>query len=219
MSVIAAVAFTGCATTKQTRTAPPRGFLKNYDDLAPGGKGDAKLVFVREGVPWAKYDEILMDPVTLWVDGNDDLANIPPEDIQLLEDYLDEAVRHALKNDYRFVDRADVTTLHLRIAITEARGAHVVANTVSKVIPQLRILTTAGGMATDTQLLVGRTGLEGEILDGVTQERLVAVVDRQAGTKALRGGFGKWSDFQQACDFWAERLRARLAELRATDTP
>ncbi len=36
-----------------------------------------------------------------------------------------------------------------------------------------------------------------------------------AGTANLdgKGGFGKWSDVEQAFDFWAERLRGRLASL------
>jgi len=69
-------------------------------------------------------------------------------------------------------------------------------------------------IASDTQVLVGRAGVEGEILDGVTEERLAAAVDRRAGTKALRGGISTWADVQNAFDFWSERLRTRLAELR-----
>jgi uncharacterized protein DUF3313 len=100
------------------------------------------------------------------------------------------------------------------VAITDAKGARVALNTVSKVVPQLRLLTTVGGLATDTQLLVGRAGVEAEILDGVTDQRLAAAADRRAGTKALRGGVGTWSDVENAFDYWSERLRTRLAELR-----
>jgi hypothetical protein len=39
-------------------------------------------------------------------------------------------------------------------------------------------------------------------------------VDRRAGTKALRGGVSTWADVQNAFDYWSERLRTRLAELR-----
>src|SRR5207247_2105465 len=85
-------------------------------------------------------------------------------------------------------------------------GARVALNTVSKIVPQLRLLTTVGGLATDTQLLVGRAGVEAEILDGVTDERLAAAVDRRAGTKALRGGVSTWSDVENAFDYWSERL-------------
>ncbi len=63
-------------------------------------------------------------------------------------------------------------------------------------------------------MLVGRAGVEAEILDGVTGQRLAAAVDRRAGTKTLRGGVSKWSDVQNAFDYWSEKLRTRLTELR-----
>jgi len=100
------------------------------------------------------------------------------------------------------------------VAITEAKGSRVVVNTVSKIVPQLRVLITVGGLATETQALVGRAGVEAELLDALTHERLGAAVDRRAGTKALRGGFGTWPDVQRSFDYWSERLRTRLAELR-----
>jgi hypothetical protein len=72
--------------------------------------------------------------------------------------------------------------------------------------------------AADTQVLVGRAGVEAEVLDAVTNERLGAALDRRAGTKALRGGVSTWADVQNAFDYWSERLRTRLAELRRQPT-
>ncbi len=57
----------------------------------------------------------------------------------------------------------------------------------------------------------GKAGVEGDITDSLTGVRLMGAVDERQGTKAIRGGFGKWSDVEQAFDFWAERLRGRLA--------
>ena len=160
----------------------------------------------------AAYDKVVIDPVTLWTESE---SKVSPEDQQLLADYLDASLRHHLEQDYQIVDRPEAGALRLRVAITDAKGARVVANTVSKIIPQLRLLTTVGGLAADTAVLVGRVGVEAEILDSLTDERLAAAVDRRAGTKALRGGLSTWADVENAFDFWSERLRTRLAELRA----
>ncbi|HLK12147.1 MAG TPA: DUF3313 domain-containing protein [Candidatus Binatia bacterium] len=206
---------TGCPTTRQTRTVEPSGFLGDYSQLRPGGQGEAQLVYVKPGVVWARYTEVLIDPVTIWTSGDDStVAKVPDEDRQLLADYLDASLRNSLRQDYALVDRPGPNTLRLRAAITDAKGAKVVLNTVSKVVPQLRVLTTVGGLATDTQVLVGRAGVEGELLDGLTGERLAAAVDRRAGTKALRGGASTWADVENAFDYWSDRLRTRLAELR-----
>jgi len=208
------VLLSGCPTTRQTRTVEESGFLRDYSQLREGGTGEAQLVYIKPGVAWARYTKIKIDPVTIWTSGDSTVASVSGADRQLLADYLDASLRNSLQQNYTLVDRAEANTLRLRVAITDAKGARVALNTVSKIVPQLRLLTTVGGLATDTQLLVGRAGVEAEILDGVTDERLAAAVDRRAGTKALRGGVSTWSDVENAFDYWSERLRTRLAELR-----
>jgi hypothetical protein len=83
------------------------------------------------------------------------------------------------------------------------------------VIPQLRLLSTVAGLSTDAQVFVGKAAAEAEITDALTGERLLAAVDERAGTKALGGGFGTWSHVDEAFEYWAERMRTRLAELRS----
>ena len=214
LGVAVTLTASGCAVTRQTRSVQISGFLGDYSQLREGGEGEAKLVYVKQGVNWTRYDKMLIEPVTMWASGSESVASVPEEDRQLLADYLDESLRHNLGQDYRLVNREEPNTLRLRVAITEAKGSRVVVNTVSKIVPQLRVLTTVGGLATDTQALVGRAGVEAELLDALTHERLTAAVDRRAGTKALRGGFGTWADVQRSFDYWSERLRTRLAELR-----
>jgi hypothetical protein len=212
--ILALVMIGGCALTRQTRSVEKSGFLGDYSDLREGESGEAQLVYIKPGARWATYDKIVIDPVTLWTASESSLTSVALEDQQLLADYLDASLRHHLQQDYQIVDRPEAGALRLRVAITDAKGAHVVANTVSKIVPQLRVLTTVGGLATDTQLLVGRAGVEAEVLDSVTHERLAAAVDSRAGTKAIRGGLSTWADVQNAFDFWSEKLRTRLADLR-----
>jgi hypothetical protein len=45
-----------------------------------------------------------------------------------------------------------------------------------------------------------------------------AAVDRRVGEKRLKGSLDTWDDVQGAFDYWAERLRVRLAELRGAGT-
>jgi len=208
------VVLSGCPTMRQTRSVEKSGFLGDYSQLREGGMGEAQLVYIKSGVPWARYSKMEIDPVTIWTLGDSDVAKVSDADRQLLADYLDASLRNSLQQNYTLIDRPEGNTLRLRVAITDAKEARVALNTVSKIVPQLRMLTTVGGLATDTQLLVGRAGVEAEILDGVTGERLAAAVDRRAGTKALRGGVSKWSDVQNAFDYWSDKLRTRLTELR-----
>jgi hypothetical protein len=70
-------------------------------------------------------------------------------------------------------------------------------------------------MLTGTGIGVGAVTIEAELLDGGTNQRLAAVVDRRSGTKALRSKFdGSWGDVKLSFDWWATRLRTRLTEER-----
>lgn len=212
---LAAALLFGCATTQQSGNAQPSGFLGDYSTLAPGGEGRALLVELDEGAPWASYDRILIDPVTVWRSEESGLAEIPEDELLQLVNHLDASLRSRLAQDYTLVEEPGPGTLRLRVAITEARGSRVVADTVSTVIPQLRLLSNLGKLASGTHAFVGRAGVEAEILDARTGARLAAAVDRRAGGKSLTGATDTWSDVKEAFDHWSEQLAARLAELRS----
>jgi hypothetical protein len=58
--------------------------------------------------------------------------------------------------------------------------------------------------------------MEFEALDSQKSERLAAAVDRRVGNKYTGefNKFSKWRATQAAFDYWAERLKVRLAELQ-----
>lgn len=210
--VTAAALLAACATTRQSRgVGEESGFLGDYSELRKGGEGEAQLVYFRPGVDWAKYDAIDLDSVTLWVDKKTE--DVPKDEQQILTDFLYKALYDQLSKDYKMVDQPGPNTLRMRAAITEAKGSRVVLNTITSIVPQLRVLTTIGGMAAGTSVLVGKAGVEAEITDSMTGVRLAAGLDERQGTKAIRGGIKTWSDAKLAFEFWAERVRKRLAEL------
>jgi Protein of unknown function (DUF3313) len=211
-----ALAATGCAATRQARSVEPSGFLRDYSQLRPGKEGEALLVYIRPGVTWTKYDKIFLEPVTIWGDAvkTGTLQSVSKEEAQVTADYPDASLRHALSRDYRLVDGPGPGVLRLRVALTEAEGSTVPLDVLSTVVPQLRMLSRVKQLATGTAAFVGKAGIEGEIQDSMTEERLAAAVDRQVGQKRLRGVTNTWDDVQGAFDYWSEHLRARLAELR-----
>ena len=141
--------------------------------------------------------------------------DVPEGERQVLVDYLDSSLRHALAKDYRLVDRPGAGTLRLRVAITEAEGSTVPMDALSTVVPQMRALSTAKRVATGTAAFVGKAGVEGEIQDSLTERRLAAAVDRRVGQQSTQGVLNTWDDVQRSFDAWSERLRGRLAQLRA----
>jgi hypothetical protein len=215
--VAIAALLAGCATTRQSRgIGEASGFLGDYSDLREGKGDEAQLVYIRPDVDWARYTAIQIESVTLWRDAKTD--DVPPEDQQQLTDYLYKSLHEALSKDYQIVDQPGPNVMRLRAAITEAKGSRVVMDTVTSIVPQLRLLTTIGGMAAGSSVLVGKAGVEAELTDSISGARLMAGLDERQGTKAVRGGIKKWSDVKLAFDYWSERLQKRLAQLSGRES-
>lgn len=203
-----------CATTEQTSGASPAGFLRNYSQLRPGGEEEAQLVFFHPSVDWGYYDRVMIDPVTIWHGEDSDLSRVPREDLQALADYLHWKLETALETDYTIADRPGAGVLRIRAAITTAKGSAVMLDMLSTLGPQ-RILSQATKLVTGTHAFVGKAAIEAEILDSLSGTRLAAMVDERAGGKTASGVTDEWSDVTEAYGYWADRLRLRLAELRA----
>ena len=206
------LALAACATTRQTRSVEPRGFLRDYTQLQKGEVDEAQLRYINPNANFSQYDSIILDSVTIWHD--DETEEISQADQQMLTDYLYTALHEQLSQDYRMVVIPGPGVMRVRAAITEGKGSRVVGKTITSIVPQLRLLGMVVGFAADTKVFVGAATIEAEILDSMTRERLAAAVDERAGTKALRTLGGGWKDVRNIFDYWAERLRERLAELR-----
>lgn len=204
--MLIAAQLAGCAATRGRRSAPEgSGFLRDYSQLQPREGYDAQLVYVNPGAQWATYDAVLLDSVTLWAD--EDTAKLSPEDRQMLADLLHRSLHRELSKQFVVVDRPTARAVRVRAALTQAHGAKIAMRTVGTLIPQALVVSTVVGLAADTAATVGAATIEAEATDAVTGERLAAVADSRAGTKAIltTRTFTTWGDVEAACDHWAQR--------------
>ena len=206
-----------CATTQRTRSVTESGFLKDYSQLKPGRRDQAKRVYIDPSADWSKYTGVCIEPIELWHsdDPKSKLGRLSKEDQELLVNYFYTALNEHLAKDFHLVNQAGPGVLVIHCAITEAKKSRPVSNLVSSIVPYGRALSLAKRVVFGTGLGVGECQVEGEFLDGQTGQRLAAVVDRRAGTKALRSKFdGSFGDVKLAMDYWAEHLDGRMAQLR-----
>jgi len=203
-------------TTDKVKKAKNSGFLGDYSQLEKGQKTEAQLVYVNRAVYFKKYTKILFDPVAVFVIPKGDLTKIPPEELQACQNYLYATVRDKLQKDYEFVDQPGADVMRLRIAITDVKGARVLLNTVSTVMPVGLALSSVKKIATGSHSNVGSARVEMELQDSMTEERLAAGVDARAGKKITGKGdkFDKYAAVYDAYDYWAEKLQKRLSDLR-----
>jgi hypothetical protein len=200
------------STPQQAQRVVRTSFLGDYSELERGASGQALLRYVEPTADFSRYDKIVMDPVVIWAKETSDLAELPIDEVQSLVDYADGSLRDRLGRDYAFVDRPGPGVMRLRVAITEAEGAPAVMGTVSGTGPGARLITGARKLATGTSVFVERAGAEVEILDSLTQQRLVAAIDRQL----VQTQAESWDDIHRILDLWSDRLAQRLGELRSS---
>ena len=204
----------GCATTRQARRVETSGFLKDYSMLEEGKSGEALLVYRNPEADVSAYDKVQLEPVSIWRPADSDLGEIPEEELEQLAQHLHDAIVSKLEEDYEIVGASGPGVMRVRVAITEAAKSWIVLERISAIVPQLRLVSSLKRLATGTHSFVGKAGIEGEIIDSESGERLFAAVDRRAGANTIRGSWSSWSDVNDAFDFWAERLRDRLREER-----
>ena len=207
---VVALAAAGCGILWPTRgrhfeDTERSGFLGDYSQLAPREGFDAQEVYVNPKTVWSRYDALHIEAVTLWV--SDESKKPDPKDQRMLTDMLYKAMHDKLGEKFELVKEPGPGVINLRLALTEAKGARVALNTVTTVIPQLRAVSTIGGLGTDTAALVGAASAELEATDAITNERLAAAVDSRAGTKGVLRMLSKWADVEAIDNHWAERTR------------
>ena len=223
--IVASIAVTlllvlvACTATRARRGAPQKsGFLGDYSQLEKRDGYPMSLVYINPDVDFTLYDSISIDSVTLWVTEEtsarpEEKRKLSEKDRQMLTDLLYEALYEELGRYFVIADHPSHSTIRLRAALTQTKGANVPLRTLTTVVPQLRAATSLGGLSADVAYTVGKATVEIEVVDSITGERLAASVDQRAGNKALltTRTFTKWGDVEAAAQFWARRVAYRAA--------
>ena len=212
----------GCAATQGARSAEKSGVLGDYSMLKEGKRGvlmegtedQALWIYKNPDADWRKYKKIQLDPVTVWVGKDSQISKVSAEDRKRLADVLWSKLHESLKQDYEITTEPGPDVIRLQAALTEAEESWVVLDTISSVIPQTRMLSGLKSEATGVSLFTGSTSVEFKATDATTGTVLAAAVDRRGGTKSLRGAFSSWHDVEEACRFWAEKVRYRACQWR-----
>ena len=204
----------GCAATQQAKSVQKSGFLGDYSMLRAGQEDQALLVYKNPAADWGKYKKIMLDPVTVWLAKDSQFKEVSVEDRQRLATILWSKLDENLRKDYEMTSQPGPDVLRIQVAITEAGESSVVLDTVSSIVPQMRLLTGAKGLATGVSGFTGSASVEGKLTDAADGTLLAAAVDRRGGTKSVSGVTNSWNDVDEAYRFWGEKLRYRLCQWR-----
>ena len=207
----ALIALAGCSSSG-LKNVQQSGFLKDYNQMEPGGDDRSALTYFKPGVDFKSYNKLMFERVAVYLTPEMESREIDPTILKELADYYQNALFEAVKDGYEIVDQPGPDVLWVRVAITDVVASNPTTNTLSSIIPVGIVAAGATKAISDQNLGTGEAASEMEILDSMTKERLAAAVDRRQGGKAVFEG--KWEDTKEAFDQWAKRFRTRLDELR-----
>jgi hypothetical protein len=215
-TLIAALCLLSACVTHQAKKTDTAGFLGDYSQLKEGNDNQTLLVYLNPQADIKSYTKILMDPIRIYASKEHTMMNVSSEQQAKILNYANAAVREKLAADYVFVEEPGPGVMRLRIALTEAEGSRVVLDTVSTIVPIGLAISGIQKLATGSCSFVGSAGVEMDLQDSLTGERLMACVDRRIGGKVTGefDKFDKWRTVKNAVDYWAKRLQMRLAEQR-----
>jgi hypothetical protein len=194
------------------------GFLGDYSMLAPDPKNGDLLLYEKEPNVLKKYNKFIFDPVTVYLLPEAQNRGIDPEDLARLAKYFHDAVTDELAKSgrYEIVTTPGPDVLDLDIAITNVEPTGGKKNAAVKgaaTAASIAAGATGAGLLVP-RLSVGRVGIEGEMSDSVSDERLIAFVTSKGGRRWFSGlnTYKKWGDIEKAFRSWAKEFRERLDE-------
>lgn len=221
MVIISIFWINGCSTSFVARNANKSGFLGDYSEFTKGTGEPGQLAQLRYIAPNAaaicsKYVGVIIDPVTIWTKGGSNLAKIPQKDREMLAGLLGgEVTRAASQAGYGIVEYTGPKVMRIRVALTEGEQSNVVLDTVTTVIPQTFVISSAISGISDTPGFSGEGSVEAELTDSESGKRIIAGVNRRLGGKAWEGKLDSWGHIKDAISVWGKNFEQKLKECKA----
>ena len=194
------------------------GFLGDYSMLIPDAKNGDLLLYEKDPNVLRKYNKFIFAPVTIYLLPEAQERGIDPDDLARLAKYFHDAVTDELAKSghYEIVTTPGPGVLDLNIAITNVEPTGGGKNAAVKGAATAASLATGatGASLLVPRLSVGEVGIEGEMHDSVSGERLIAFVTSKEGRRWFAGfnTYKKWGDIEKAFRSWAKGFRERLDE-------
>lgn len=208
------LAFIMLTTYNITASAGSSDFINDMPQLTYKPDVPGVKTWEKSGLKVSKYTKFSIQPITLFISPRSEYKGINADDMKVISDRLRQALIDALEPDFPVLDRglgADV--MAVRIAVTNL--------SLKKKKRGLLGYTPIGFVAGSVTKSAGDNvelldaGLEWELLDGETGERIAVVIERKALQAGQGEGQSNWDAIEFALKAAADRFRDRVERDRA----
>lgn len=183
-------------------------FISGNPVYAKDTNSPGAMIYRKPGLNTSAYTKVLIDPIEIWVDEDSEYKGLSADESKAIADTLRQILTKELESKYPVVNEPGEGVLGIRLAITHAFMKNKKRGLLGYT-PVGLVLTTAGNLA-GLRMELSQATIEAEILDGSSNEQLVALIeplgDEQAKTKLT------WEEVGKRLEIYAKRLRARLDE-------
>ena len=191
------------------------GFLGDYySRLQPDPENSDLLDYWKNKDVLKNANKFILDPVIVYLIPEAQQRGIDPEQLAKLTQYFTKAISDELKSGhYELVTEPGPGVLVLRVAITNVEPAGGKENAAMKGAEDAATHAVAPGVSLLVpRLSVGKVAIEGEIVDSVSGEVMVAFITSKDGRRYFSGlkAYEKWGDIDAAFKAWAKNFRERL---------
>jgi hypothetical protein len=201
----------GCGTTM---TASKTGFLGEYaDKLQPGPEGAAKLRWLKPGVDFAKYNKVMVAPISFPATDEAEgkaLADIDPAKLKELGEKCTQAVIDGIKSKYPIATTPGPDVVQVRFAIIDLKKSYPVLSGFTSIAPPALAINLIRQGTTGTWTGGGSTVGQAMAMDTTTGEVVAAAQDKYEAGFTER--FTTYGQAEAAFKSWGEKIAKFLDE-------
>jgi hypothetical protein len=188
-------------------------FIDNMPALKDKADVPGMQTWEKDGLKASDYTRVVIHPITLFISSKSDYQGIEADEMKAISDRLRKALVDALEPDFPVVDNAGPGVMVVRIAVTNLR----LKKKKRGVLGYTPIGFVAGEVTKSAgdKFILSDAGMQWEVLDGASGERIAVAVDINAMQAGKSEGEENWKAIEVALENAAERFRKRVEKDRA----
>jgi len=196
----------------------PSGFMADYSQLERPDDSISEYRYVAEGVVErvAQYDAVMIDQPEIFIAADSPYGGAKPKHLEALAESLRAGIISALSEDYDIVEKPGANVMYIRPALTNLRltkkKKRIVGYTPIGLVGGAVVGAATSDLAKKANLQ--DVVIEGEVYDSMTEERLVALIDKRGeGEEAP----ASWEELEDAMLRYGMLLHCRLGNARVAE--
>ena len=194
------------------------GFMTDYSQLKKVDDSISDYRYVADGAldKVAQYNAVMVDQPEIFIAADSPYGGAKPKHLDALAEAIRAGVIAALSEDYTIVDKPGPDVMYIRAALTNLRltkkKKSVLGYTPIGLVGGAVVGAATSDLAKKANLQ--DVVLEAEVYDSMTEERLVALIDKRGEGREAPAS---WEELEDAMLRYGKLVHCRLSNARVAE--